>query len=89
MGIRERAKAPTSIPAVGVTAVIKPVAAWYEVTSTLPSTWAKWASDPMMPIVAAAKPELEGIRKDRIIKKIKAKMIKAAFGIPLNDNSPQ
>ena len=43
----------------------------------------------MMPMVAAARPELDGIKKDKITKKIKARIAKAAFGMPLKPTSPQ
>ena len=56
--------APITTPEVGVIRFTQPDALWYAVTTKLGSTPANLPIGPMIPIVAAARPDVDGIKKD-------------------------
>ena len=62
--IRPRARAPITIPEVGATRFRTPEADWYAVTIKLPLTFTNSPRGAMIPIVALARPDEDGIKND-------------------------
>ena len=58
------ASAPMTTPEVGVIKLTIPLADWKAVTTICCATPTKLPSGPIIPIVAEASPDVDGIRKD-------------------------